>query len=281
MAVSSSLAAVGFGILASLSWGTSDFSGGIAAKRSHIFGVMVFSYGIGLTLLIGLAVARGEPFASWADLAWAAAGGLSGAVGLATYYRALAVGRMGINAPVSAVLGAMIPVLFSAFSEGLPGVTQIAGFGLAVFGVWFLSRPSEHGDDHQGLGLAICAGLGFGLFFILINQVSEDAVFWPLVSARGMSLIVMLGGALASRQDWHPVRTALPVILVAGLLDVGGNTFFLLSSQAGRLDVASMLSSLYPAITVLLAWTILHERLTRGQWIGVIAALTAIPLIAV
>jgi len=280
MALSSSLEAIGFGILASLSWGTSDFSGGVAAKRSHIFGVMIFSYAVGLTLLIGLALGSGESFPSWADLVWAAAGGISGALGLAAYYRALAVGQMGITAPVSAVLGAMIPVLFSAFSEGLPGAAQVIGFGLAVIGVWFLSRPTGSGTPHQGLGLAVAAGLGFGLFFILINQVSEDAVFWPLVSARGMSLIVWLGVAFASHQDWHPVRAALPVILVAGLLDVGGNTFFLLSSQVGRLDVASVLSSLYPAITVLLAWVILHERLSRSQWIGVITALAAIPLIA-
>lgn len=280
MGVHSGLAAIGFGLAASLSWGTSDFSGGLATKRTHVFSVMVIAYGIGLLLLVALALIRSEPMASLADLAWAAAAGLSGAAGLAAYYRALAVGRMGITAPVAAVLGTMIPVVFGAAAEGLPGTPRLAGFGLALTGVWFLSRPSETGERSRGLGLAMCAGLGFGLFFILIDQVSEKAVFWPLVSARGASFVVMLAGALASRQGWHPQRSVIPAIVVAGLLDVGGNTFFLLSSQAGRLDVASVLSSLYPAVTAFLAWLILKEHLTRAQMIGMVAAVIAIPLIA-
>ncbi|MBI5958523.1 MAG: EamA/RhaT family transporter, partial [Chloroflexi bacterium] len=119
MNISTEMAAVGFGLVASLSWGTSDFSGGIAAKRAHIFAVMVFSYGIGLTLLIVLALARGEAAASLADILWSAAGGVSGGIGLTAQYRALSLGRMGITAPISAILSAMIPVVFAAITEGL------------------------------------------------------------------------------------------------------------------------------------------------------------------
>jgi drug/metabolite transporter (DMT)-like permease len=274
------LAAVGFGLAASLSWGTSDFSGGMAAKRVHIFGVMTISYAVGLVLLIALAVARGEPIAATSDLLWAAGAGLAGAAGLTAQYRALAVGRMGIVAPVAAVLGATIPVIFSAFSEGVPGSPRVIGFGLAILGVALISRARTAGSGADGLGLAVIAGLGFGLFFILIDQVSDDAVFWPLVAARGASFAVLLIAALSSGQAWLPTRSGLRIVLLAGALDVGGNTFFLLAAQSGRLDVASVLSSLYPAVTVILARGILKEHVTRAQGIGIAAALIAIPLIA-
>jgi drug/metabolite transporter (DMT)-like permease len=274
------LAAVGFGLAASLSWGTSDFSGGMAAKRVHIFGVMTISYAVGLVLLIALAVARGEPVAAASDLMWAAGAGLAGAAGLTAQYRALAVGRMGIVAPVAAVLGATIPVIFSAFSEGVPGSLRVIGFGLAILGVALISRARTAGSGADGLGLAVIAGMGFGLFFILIDQVSDDAVFWPLVAARGASFAVLLIVALSSGQAWLPSRSGLRIVLLAGALDVGGNTFFLLAAQSGRLDVASVLSSLYPAVTVILARGILKEHVTRAQGIGIAAALIAIPLIA-
>ena len=274
------LAAVGFGLAASLSWGTSDFSGGMAAKRVHIFGVMTISYAVGLALLIGLAVARGEPVSAASDLLWAAGAGLVGAAGLTAQYRALAVGRMGIVAPVAAVLGAAVPVIFSAFSEGVPGSLRVIGFGLAILGVALISRARTVSSGTDGLGLAVIAGLGFGLFFILIDQVSDDAVFWPLIAARGASLVVILIVALSSGQAWLPSRSSLRIVLLAGTLDVGGNTFFLLAAQSGRLDVASVLSSLYPAVTVILARSILKEHVTRVQGIGIAAALVAIPLIA-
>jgi drug/metabolite transporter (DMT)-like permease len=252
----------------------------MAAKRVHIFGVMTISYAVGLVLLIALAVARGEPVAAASDLMWAAGAGLAGAAGLTAQYRALAVGRMGIVAPVAAVLGATIPVIFSAFSEGVPGSLRVIGFGLAILGVALISRARTAGSGADGLGLAVIAGLGFGLFFILIDQVSDDAVFWPLVAARGASFAVLLIVALSSGQAWLPSRSGLRIVLLAGALDVGGNTFFLLAAQSGRLDVASVLSSLYPAVTVVLARGILKEHVTRAQGIGIAAALVAIPLIA-
>lgn len=279
--MSAEWAAVGFGLAASISWGTSDFSGGIAARRAPIVGVMAFSYTMGLSLLVGLALLWGEALPSLPDLLWGGAAGLAGTVGLSALYRALAFGRMGVAAPVSAGLSAGLPVIFSSLSEGLPGAVQFAGFGLAILAVWLLARaPSASQNQRSGLGLAIVAGLGFGLFFILLDQVSEDAVFWPLASARGMSLAALLALALSSGQPWRPGAAALPVVLIAGTLDVGGNTFFLLSTQAGRLDVASVLSSLYPAVTVLLARVLLREHLSRPQTAGVLLALVAIPLIA-
>jgi drug/metabolite transporter (DMT)-like permease len=178
------------------------------------------------------------------------------------------------------VLGATIPVIFSAFVDGVPGSLRVIGFGLAILSVALISRARTGSDGTDGLGLAVIAGIGFGLFFILIDQVSEDAVFWPLVAARGASLVAMLTVTLASGQAWLPSRSDLRIVLLAGTLDVGGNTFFLLAAQSGRLDVATVLSSLYPAVTVILARSILKEHITRVQGIGIAAALVAIPLIA-
>jgi len=245
-----------------------------------VFGVITVSYAVGLALLVALALARSEPIPKGSDLVWGAAAGLAGVTGLTAQYRALAVGRMGIVAPVAAVLGTTIPVLFAAISEGLPGAGQLAGFALAIAGVWIIARPEVSGGRPDGLGLAVLAGLGFGAFFILIDQVSEGAVFWPLVAARGMSFVVLALIVMANSVAWRPDRSALPLVIVAGVLDVGGNTFFLLAAQAGRLDVASVMSSLYPMVTVLLARLVLQEHVTRLQTAGIAAAVAAIPLIA-
>ncbi|MBN2305193.1 MAG: DMT family transporter, partial [Anaerolineae bacterium] len=140
--------------------------------------------------------------------------------------------------------------------------------------------PNGGDGSRKGLRLAAFAGLCFGAFFILMGRVSEDAVFWPLTSARITALLAVLALGLVSRRAALPRRAHWPVILLAGTLDVGGNVFFVLAAQAGRLDVASVLSSLYPAVTVLLARALLKEHIGRVQALGVVAALVAIPLIA-
>jgi drug/metabolite transporter (DMT)-like permease len=285
MADGSGLAAVGFSLAASLSWGTSDFSGGMAAKRAPLIVVMALSYSIGLTLVIVLALITAEPLSLVADLAWAIAAGLSGTVGLTALYRALAIGRMGVVAPVTAVVGTVFPVGFTMITEGLPGLLQLVGFALGLIAVWFVARPADsdvaQDDTPSGLGLAILAGMGFSVFGIFLDRVSSDALYWPLAASRLASLIVMGTLVLTQGLSLRPGRAAIPVIALAGILDVGGNAFFLLAIQAGRLDVASVLTSLYPAVTVLLARVILSERMSRVQTFGVVGALAAIVLIAV
>jgi drug/metabolite transporter (DMT)-like permease len=188
---------------------------------------------------------------------------------------------MGITAPITAVLAASLPVLFSAFVQGLPGLLQLVGFVLALIAVGLISRPEAAGGRPEGVGLALLAGLGFGGFLILIGQVSPTAIFWPLTVARLSSFLFMLAMVLTRRQELLPKKSAFPLVLLAGTLDVAGNAFFVLATHAGRLDVAAILSSLYPAVTVLLASIILRERVTRLQAIGIIFALVAIPLISV
>jgi drug/metabolite transporter (DMT)-like permease len=278
--VGGDFAVVIFGLASALSWGAGDFSGGLATKRAPVFGVLAIGHGAGLVLLIVLALAWGEPLPSAAHLGWGLAAGLAGVVGLASLYRALAIGQMGMVAPVSAVLTAALPALFGVLTEGLPGARTLAGFGLALVGIWLVAGTGTSGGGRDGLGLAVLAGFGFGVFFILLHRAGATAVFWPLVAARAASLAFVLPVALGRRQFPQPEPRLLVPVLLSGMLDVAGNAFFVLAGQAGRLDVAAILSSLYPASTVLLAALLLGERVIRVQVVGIAAALAAIALIA-
>jgi drug/metabolite transporter (DMT)-like permease len=275
------LSTVAFALAASLTWGAGDFSGGLATRRAQVLSVVVGAYAVGLIMLIALALVWSEPFPTTLDLMWGSVAGLAGAVGLVAFYQALAVGRMGIIAPIAAMLSAALPVLFGAFFEGLPRPLQLIGFVLALIAVGLISGLGVVKGRPKGLGLALLAGLGFGSFFILISRVSNGAVFWPLAAARLSSLLFLLAVVLIRRQKVLPEKSVWPVVFLAGALDVAGNVFFVLATHAGRLDVAAILSSLYPAVTVLLATIILKERVTRLQAIGILVALVAIPLISI
>jgi drug/metabolite transporter (DMT)-like permease len=274
------LAAVVFGLASALTWGAGDFSGGVASKRAPVFGVLAIGHGVGLLLLIVLALLWGEAVPPAADLGWGLAAGLAGAVGVAALYRALAVGQMGIVAPLSAVLTAALPALFGALTQGLPEARTLAGFGLALLAIWLIAGTGGAGGARDGLGLAVLAGCGFGLFFILVHRAGASAVFWPLVAARAGSFALVLPLALGKRPFLGGDTRLLVPILLSGALDVAGNAFFVLAGQAGRLDVAAILAALYPASTVMLAALLLRERVLRVQVVGIAAALGAIALIA-
>jgi drug/metabolite transporter (DMT)-like permease len=275
------LAVVGLGLASAAAWGAGDFCGGLASRAASVFGVVVGAQVIGALALAAVAVARAEPWPAPADAVWSVGAGLGGAVGLVALYRALALGRMGLAAPITAVVGAAVPVLAGAFLEGLPRGWQLGGIALALAGVVLVSRPDGAAGRPEGLGLALLSGLGFGAFFVLIDRVGGGAVFWPLACARAASVALVLAVGLSARGRLTPGRgrRALLLLMLAGVLDAGGNAFFLLATQSGRLDVAAVLASLYPAATVLLARLVLDERLTPRQRVGVSCALGAIPLI--
>jgi drug/metabolite transporter (DMT)-like permease len=270
-----------FALAAAVGWGSGDFTGGLASRRIGAFRTVLFSYSVGLAALLIVALARGEILPPAADLWWGALAGLFGMIGLGFLLRGFATGRMGIVAPVSAVLATAIPVVFSALTEGLPRQVQLVGFGLALAGVWLLARPEPIGGRPAGLGMALLAGLGFGSFFTALGQIGETAVFWPLVAGRLTACVLMLSIALATRRPLVLPGSPLGLLALAGVLDVVGNLFFLLATQSGRLDVASVLGSLYPAVTALLARLIVKEHMERLQVIGVAAALLAIVLITI
>jgi drug/metabolite transporter (DMT)-like permease len=260
-------------------WGSGDFTGGLAARRIGAFHTVLLSYSVGLLALVIVALARLEKLPLPADLLWGALAGLSGMVGLGSLLRGFAAGRMGIVAPVSAVLAAAIPVIFTAVSEGLPRGLQLLGFGLALVSIWLLSRPEQLDGRPKGLDFALLAGLGFGGFFTALGQVGESATFWPLVVGRLAACALMVAFALSSRRPVIPPLLPLGLLALAGVLDVGGNLFFLLAVQSGRLDVAAVLGSFYPAVTAILAWLIAREPMARLQVIGLTVAVLAIVLI--
>lgn len=273
-------ATVAFGLAASLCWGSGDFSGGLASRRANVTTVVVAAYTVGFFLLVGLALITREPFPQPMDLLWGALAGIAGVLGLLAFYSALATGKMGLAAPVSAMLTATLPVAFSAFITGLPSPLQLGGFALALLAIGLISRPDGTEGSLRGIGLALIAGLGFGCFFILISRVSPGAIFWPLAAARFVSVALLLLALRLRRQEVLPGKAVAPLIALTGVLDAVGNAFFVLAAHSGRLDIAAILSALYPAATVLLAAIVLRERIQRIQATGVVLALLAIPLIS-
>lgn len=281
--IGSELGAIVYGLASAVSWGAGDFSGGVATKRNHVYGVVLLSQTVGIIFLVGLAWLMVEPLPMSIDLVYGAVAGVGGTIGLVALYRGLAGGRMGIVAPLAAVITAVLPVMISILVEGVPGTSQLIGFGFALAAVWLISAQNGRLVEFRRgeLGLAVLAGIGFGVFLILIDRVNPGAILWPLVAARvaSISLLVILIVVIAPFRG-RPTAAGWPVIILAGIFDSGGNAFFALATQTGRLDVAAILSSLYPAATIALAWFILKERLLPQQWGGVAAALMAILLIS-
>jgi len=194
-------------------------------------------------------------------------------------------GQMSIAAPVSALVAASLPVTVSAVSEGLPGWEKIIGFGLALLAVWLVST-GESGPmgmkiaSWQALRLPFLAGIAFGLYFVLMRDAGRTGLFWPLVASRsgGMAILAVYAGL--TRSSLRVSRPVWPVMLVNAVMDVTANGLYVLAGQVGRLDVAAVLGSLYPGVTVLLAWLVLKERIRGWQKLGIALALAAIGLIA-
>jgi drug/metabolite transporter (DMT)-like permease len=270
----------GLSLSAAVSWGAADFSGGIAAKTTNVFGVVAVAHAVGLAFMLLLATLSREPIPHSTSLIWGIIAGLVGGIGLAAFYKALAVGKMGINAPLASVITAVLPLLFSFRTEGLPHAVQLLGFALAMVSIWLITMQPGSADRSKGLGLAVVAGIGFSGFLLFIKLAGSEAVFWPLVSARAASVLLMTAIIVVSRNTWKPSRVAVPYVLLAGILDSGANALYVAAAQRGRLDVAAVLSSLYPASTVILARLVLKERLSGLQSAGMAAALIAVSLIA-
>ncbi len=278
------LIAVVFGFAAACSWGAGDFSGALASRRSGVWAVVFWGQGAGAFILVALAMASGEAVPPAGQLGYGLLAGICGGAGLVALYTGLARGPMGIVAPLSAVITALVPILAGAVLQGLPGNLQLAGFFLAAAAVWLLAyNPADKGLGPMELGFSMAAGLGFGLFFLFISLAGRQSLFWPLVAARCGSIslvgVVLLywgsGPAAVGLRGW-----GLVLALVAGICDAGGNGFFVSAAKLGRLDMAAVLGSLYPAVTVMLAWSVLKENLKLRQWIGVATTLAALVCIA-
>jgi drug/metabolite transporter (DMT)-like permease len=280
------LLSVFYGLLAAIGWGAGDFTGGLAARKTGAYRAVFYAEVIGVCVLLVTTLFLDEPVPDLRVWTLSMLAGAFGTIGLILLYQAMTLGLMSIAAPVSALLAAALPVFAGAITEGLPDVPTLIGFGFALFAVWMVSQGEGGVKDiltHlSDLKLPLLAGIGFGLYFVIMHAAtSGGATVWPMVASRsgGMTLIIVF--MLFTRQSWKLDGSAIPVIALNGVLDITGNLFFILAGQAGRLDVASVLSSLFPGATVVLAWIFLHERLTRNQWIGIISALIAIILMTI
>lgn len=261
-------------------WGTSDFLGGYAAKRANAFLLTMVAHASGLALMLAWALGAHAAFPDRNSIWWALAAGASGGAALAIFYRALAEGKMGLTAPVAAVLGAIIPTCFGVWKEGLPHIRQISGFIMAAIGIWLISRQEDQDGHPRGIGMAVLSGVGFAGFFLFIKQTGQSAALWSAAISRVGSLILVSLIVLFSAGPKRIHRYGAVLGIMAGCLDTLGTVIFIRASQTGRLDAAVVLSSLYPAVTVGLAWLLLKERVTRWRAVGMLAAIMAVPMIA-
>jgi len=273
--------AIALALGASLSWGLGDFLGGLKSRTLHVLTVLAISQAVGFgAVLIWLSVS-GDGFPGWTPAAYAAVAGAGGCLGLGALYRGMAVGAMGIVAPVSAV-SAAIPFTVGVASGERPGLLQVAGILLALAGVALASRePGDQGGGRAaGVGLALVAALGFGLYFVFLDRAAEESVPYAVATARGVSSLLALAVvAIAVGAALRPAAAALPTLVAVGLCDVAANVLFGLASIRGFLSVVSVLSALYPIVTVGLAALLLHERIAPTQRLGVAAALVGAALI--
>ncbi|MGN9784211.1 EamA family transporter [Nonomuraea sp. ZG12] len=263
-------------------YGTADFFGGLATRRSRVLAVVALSQLAGLALILVLLPALPGLFSGGA-LAWGLGAGLSGAAGLVLFYRALARGVMSVVAPTTAVTSAALPVMYGLARGERPAPLALAGVVLALGSVLLVSqdRTTGGGGSKGSVVTALAAGAGFGGFFILLDIAPDGAGLWPLVGARVSSITLVVVLALATRRALRPSAGSMPIILAAGVLDMVANVLYLLAKQQGLLSLVVVLVSLYPASTLLLARQVLGERLHAIQVTGVACALGAVALIAV
>ena len=290
------------------SWGGGDFSGGMGVKASggRVAGAIRFvilSHAISLVVLVGILWKLHAGVPHGAAVGWAIAGGVTGALGLVAFYIALSRGGMGVSAAVSGLLAAAIPALASSVMEGAPGAMRLGGFLLAGGAIWLIaagdSPEKDFPEKKSGgtMALAVFAGVAFGVYFVALKLSNPLGLLMPMTIARVSSVVlcsvILLVMAVAGGRQIQPTSQKRDVghpvsgRWLAGwgwacgvaLLDTGGNVLFLAATEIGRLDVASVLASLYPAGTILLAAWYLHERPTRRQTMGMVAALAAVVMI--
>ena len=227
-----------------------------------------------------LAVITRTPLPGTASLVWSLIAGAVGGLALCFFYRALSLGNMGLIAPVAAVLSAAIPTVVTAFADGVPGARQLFGFILAGVGVWLISRTEGSAGRPEGLGVAVLAGTGFAGFYLCTHQAGNASALWVATCSRAASFLVTGAIVLFGKHLGRVPASVMAIAIVAGILDISGSVAYVRAAQIGRLDAAVVLSSLYPAVTVVLARVFLHEHFSRARTVGMLAALAAVPMIA-
>jgi drug/metabolite transporter (DMT)-like permease len=305
------MAAIALGFASAVAWGAADFLGGLKSRTLELLTVLLISQAVGLAG-VGLAAAvRGEGPPGAGILPWATLAAVAGTVGLAAFYRALSVGAMGVVAPISASAAA-IPVAAGVIGGERPSTVQLAGIALAIAGVAIasydpatakpggsdpgskpLAEPETEGGQtpyggvrgltpraSTGVGLALVAAVGFGLFFVGLDKASDHDLLWSLVLTRAISTSMLAAAALALRPSFRMSGSDARAVGAVGVLDVGANALFAAASTLGLVSVVAVLGSLYPVTTLVLARFLLGERLHRSQRAGAFGALAGVALIS-
>jgi drug/metabolite transporter (DMT)-like permease len=275
------LIVVGLGLLASLGWGVGDFGGGLTSRKAPVLGVLAGSQLASLFIAVPILALGSEPAMTMTDLAISVLGGAFGASGLALLYRGLATGRMGVVAPIAAVLTATLPVAFGFLTDGVPHLIAIAGIACAALSVVLVSRSPDTGDGRpSGILYAVGAGTIFGLFSISADFLDDRLLVGPLVVIRVTSVLAIAAWVLVARQPWRVPRRLWPALIGVGVIDMAATGAYLSAIAIGPLAIAAILASLYPVVTTILAALVLRERVTAVHAAGIAAAGLAVVLIA-
>lgn len=276
-------------LTAAVVWGASDFCGGLVTRRTTPAIVLMIAHGLSLLVLLLVLLGLHATVPTQHTVIYGLLAGLAGGVGLLALYRGLSLGSMGLVAALSGVTTATLPVVVSFFSEGKPTTPKLIGFVVAGVAIWLIAYTPGSKIHPSGLGMAVLSGFSFGLLLVFLHIAGKDSPLWGLTFSRVGSTFcavalgaftALRGGQKESQQAWPGWRTIVPLAAVAGLLDTTGNLLYTFSSLAGRLDIAAVLSSLYPAGTILLAIWLLKERATRSQTAGMALALVAVVMIS-
>lgn len=278
-------AVAGLGLLSAATWGGSDFVGGMGARRSSALLVTVSGQVVSLVVLLAICLTLRLALPGLSYLIYAAAGGFEGALALAIFYRALAMGAMGLTAALTGLLTALVPVVFDLAHTGLPAPLTVVGLVAGCAAIWLITHTPaagqgiSAGSPPKALLFGALAGTGFGAQLILFKLAGAGGVLWTLTAGRIAGVVAILM-VIAVAPPARPWRGFWITGIVSGALDTVGNLFYMLTAQLGRLDVAAVICSLYPAGTILLAALILHERPTRRQLSGMALALAAVGLLS-
>ena len=278
------LTGIALALASSVSWGVGDFLGGLKSRSLPVLNVVLASQVTGLALIAVFVAARGDGPPDGDFAVFAALSALAGITGLSAFYRALAIGNMGIVAPISAC-AAIVPLAVGIATGDRPGAVQSIGMALALVGVVIASREEVVGEARQlrtarGAGLAMVSALGFGLFFLAFDRASDGDVPWAMLVNRVTGVTLLLCAVAALRPPLRATKRDVPLLALIGTLDVGANALFGFAATKGLVSVVSVLGSLYPLTTVALAAVVLHERPHRLARVGVAAALLGVALVA-
>lgn len=265
-----------------LSWGIGDFCGGIASRRLHVLTVLALSQAIGLGGVLLWVTLAGDEFPGVAQLIPAGAAGAAGVVGLAALYRGMALGAMGIVAPISAA-SPIVPLTVDAAKGITPSPAQGAGIVIVLTGIVVLSHersPTAGTRVAAGAGLALVAALGFGLFIVGIDAGADESAPWAVVAARTVSVSLAVAVALLVAAPLRAPARLLPLVVGVGVFDTGANVLVAFAVTLGAAGVVGVLSALYPVATVVLARLVLGERLDPWRRVGAVLALGGAALVA-